>query len=414
MGLLDLLCLASDGNQLYGHAAAQATDKPNSPFYNILIRSSLNPDSASGIDWTLVNAHDDGYTYILGGEYQCTVDDQAVSTIIATSAKAAPASLLDLGAKDLRFTPTSKTSTTGTWRNIEMPGYGTSWKASFSSTLFSIKNLNNALMHANLNATDQSLISPLNHGTLASIGYAGDKLYIIGNKQPTSVVTVISILSNSTVASAAVAVYSAAGITCSSGMQTFSSRELAADVIIACDSPKNQTTYFFSLPDSFLLKRPTFTPMGSVQNSSLTRAHLATMALTDGRLQVAYMFWPSGLFSVPLMSTPALNETWIWRNVIVTGSTDVTINNRYDFRTTNEPMGPDSQDYGGTDQGMVIRASIGGESLLLLALVLWFLLHRRRKRRRQHPKDQDDNKEDKEDNEDTEEKYDNDDKQSNE
>ncbi|KAF9316832.1 hypothetical protein BG003_001492 [Podila horticola] len=109
MGPLDLLCLASDGNQLYGYVAVQATDKPNSPFYNIFIRSSLNPDSASGINWTLVNAHYDGYTYILGGEYQCTVDDQAVFTIIATSAKAAPASLLDLGAKGLRFTPTSKT-----------------------------------------------------------------------------------------------------------------------------------------------------------------------------------------------------------------------------------------------------------------------------------------------------------------
>ncbi|KAF9300904.1 hypothetical protein BGZ74_007381 [Mortierella antarctica] len=413
MGVLDLLCLASDGNQLYGYAAAQETDKPNSPFYNILIRSSFNPDSASAIGWTLVNAHYDGYTYFLGGEYQCTVDDEAVFTIIATSAKAAPASLLDLGAKGLRFTPTSKTSTTGTWRNIEMPGYGTSWKASFSSTLFSIKTLNNALMHAYLNTTDQSLIvaaldtsgiqinlgsspwalDPLNHGALASIGYADNKLYIFGNKQPTSVVTVIPILSNSTIAPAAVAVYNATSIsnTCSSGMQAFSSRELAADLIIACDSPKNQTTYFFSLQGSFSLQGPIFTPMGSVQNSSLTHTHLATMAPTDGQKQVAYMFGPSGLFSVPLMLTPALNETWTWRNVNITGPTNVTITGGYGLRTANEPMGPISPD---TDQGLIIGASIGGASLLLLALVVFFILHRRRKGRRQHPKDQEDNKED--------------------
>ncbi|KAG0083823.1 hypothetical protein BGZ93_009204 [Podila epicladia] len=431
MGVLNLLCLASDGNHLYGYAAAQATDKPNSPFYNILIRSSLNPESASAIGWTLVNAHYDGLTYLLGGEYQCTVDDEAVFTIIATSAKAAPASLLDLGAKGLRFTPISKTSTTGTWRNIEMPGYGTSWKASFSSTLFSIKNLNNALMHAYLNTTDQSLIvaaldtqgtqinlgsspwalDPLNHGALASIGYADNKLYIFGNKQPTSVVTVIPILSNSTVAPAAVAVYNATSIsnTCSSGMQAFSSRELATDLIIACDSPTNQTTYFFSLQSSFSLTGPTFTPMGNVQNSSLTHTHLATMALTDGRMKVAYMFGPSGLFSIPLILTPAENETWTWRNVSITGPANVTIINGYGFRTANEPIGPVSPDYEGTDQGLTIGASVGGASLLLLAMVVFFILHRRRKRRRQHPKDQDDNKEDKEA---TEDKDDKDDRQS--
>lgn len=157
MGALDLLCLASDGNQLYGYATVQETDKPDSPFYNILVRSNLNPDSAPALSWTLVNSYYDGLTYFLGGEFLCNVDDNAVFTIIATSAKATPASLLDLGSKGLRFTPTTRTSNTGTWRNIEMPGYDTTWKASFASTLFSIKDLNNALMHAYLNTTDQSL-----------------------------------------------------------------------------------------------------------------------------------------------------------------------------------------------------------------------------------------------------------------
>jgi len=157
MGVLDLLCLASDGNLLYGYATAQEIGRPESPFYNILIRSDPSPNSASVLGWALVSSYYDGLTYFLGGEFLCNVDDNAAFAIIATVAKATPASLLELGSKGLRFTPTTRTSNTGTWRNIEKPGYDTAWKVSFASTLFSIRDMNNALMHACLNTTDQSL-----------------------------------------------------------------------------------------------------------------------------------------------------------------------------------------------------------------------------------------------------------------
>ncbi|KAF9212407.1 hypothetical protein BGZ59_006791 [Podila verticillata] len=418
MGALNLLCLASDGNQLYGYAAAQETDKPDSPFYNILVRSNHNPDSASALSWTLVSSYYDGGTYFLGGEFLCNVDDNAVFTIIATSAKATPASLLELGSKGLRFTPATRTSNIGTWRNVEMPGYDTTWKASFASTLFSIKDLNNVLMHAYLNTTDLSLnvaalneegnaiirgaspwvLDPSPHGALASIGYADNKLFIFGSKQPTSVVTVIPLLSNSTLfPTAPMAVYNATGISnnCTSGMQAFSSQGLNQDLIIGCDSPKNQTTYFFSL------RGFTFTPLGSVQNSLLTHSHLATMAPMVSHMtpHAAYMFGSSGLYSVPLSSTPAVNETWA--RVNVTGPTNVTIASRYGSRTISDPMVPDSSDYRQADQGLIIGASIGGACILFLALVVWFVLHRRKKRRKQHPQDRDESSKDdkKDDNE---------------
>lgn len=102
---------------------------------------------------------------------------------------------------------------------------------------------------------------------------------------------------------------------------------------------------------------------------------------------VAYMFGSGGLYSVPLGSTPAVNETWA--RVGITGPMNVTIASRYGSRTINDPMVPDSSDYGQTDQGLIIGASVGGASILFLALVVWFVLHRRKKRRKQHPQDQD-------------------------
>lgn len=115
---------------------------------------------------------------------------------------------------------------------------------------------------------------------------------------------------------------------------------------------------------------------------------------------VAYMLGPSGLYSVPLGSTPAVNETWA--RVSITGPMNVTIASGYGARTINDPMVPYSSDYGHADQGLIIGASVGGVSILFLALVVWFVLHRRRKRRKQHPQDQDESSKDdkKDDNED--------------
>ena len=107
---------------------------------------------------------------------------------------------------------------------------------------------------------------------------------------------------------------------------------------------------------------------------------------------VAYIFGSSGLYSVPLSSTPAVNETWA--RVGITGPMNVTIANGYGAGTINDSKVPDSSDYGAANQGLVIGASFGGASILFLALVVWFVLRRRKNRRNKHPKDQDDSSKD--------------------
>ncbi|KAG0344959.1 hypothetical protein BG004_004047 [Podila humilis] len=449
MGALDLLCLTSDGDQLYGYATAKITGNESSPLHNILVRTAIDTrptpisDSTPAFapHWTLVSARHDPLIHYLHGEFQCTVDSQGVFTIIATNAKADPASLLQLGPKGIQYTPSrfqQDLPEAGEWKNFDMPNYDNNmWTPALKSALFNFQNTTtNIVMHAFLNTSSQLLsvgvmnpertalvigatpwsLPVLDHGNPLSIGYAASKLYIFGMFQadgaaepPMNLVTSIPILvPTADPPTAAKSVYNASDISrvCTGGMQAYSSRELDQGLVIACDSSRDKTTYFHSLKGS------TFSPLGKIVDTPFNQTELATLALKNdawSNSKLGYMIGNTGVYTVLLNNntTPPLNNNnnTAWANLTAQAPTQVTIPG-YGVSTGDERENPfvgsnDDQ----PDLQLILGASLGSLAVVTGAIVAWCLVRRRRRRRRalqlEEKNDNEEDEKEKEKNKDT-------------
>ncbi|KAG0027166.1 hypothetical protein BGZ81_005827, partial [Podila clonocystis] len=130
MTSLELECLTTDGIYLYGFSQPDYANHVYGSSAIALIRSNPNPNSATTITWTLLNAINASDHVFLKGRLQCTIDDKGVFSVFGPSSQKTKLYSDSLGPKGLQFTPGSTNtrndaqgSMSGTWTTFNLTEY---------------------------------------------------------------------------------------------------------------------------------------------------------------------------------------------------------------------------------------------------------------------------------------------------
>ncbi|KAF9356164.1 hypothetical protein BGX34_010077 [Mortierella sp. NVP85] len=123
MGILNPVCVATDGKYVYGLAyASNYSDSSSS--YNVLIKSNEYPTPTIN-SWTLVSAVPRNDYYYLGEEnvdirgYSCAIDSTGVFTVLARNSKSSKNAPVDKLIRGLQYQPAGNV-----WKNVNTsPNY---------------------------------------------------------------------------------------------------------------------------------------------------------------------------------------------------------------------------------------------------------------------------------------------------
>ncbi|KAG0365568.1 hypothetical protein BGZ54_006403 [Gamsiella multidivaricata] len=175
MGILNPVCVATDGTYVYALAYAPSFNDSSSS-YNILIKSNANPPyTLDNLSWTLVSAVPrDAYYYlgednINGHDYGCLADATGVFTALARSSKSSRDAAADNVSRGLQYQPYGNV-----WKNVST-SQGYVWNELSSSQLVNIKDPVTgvtAIIHASIashNSTSAIAVAALNTNTLTMI-----------------------------------------------------------------------------------------------------------------------------------------------------------------------------------------------------------------------------------------------------
>ncbi|KAG0010694.1 hypothetical protein BGZ82_003314, partial [Podila clonocystis] len=359
MTSLKLDCLTTDGTYLYGFS------QPNYPNYVFhssiiaLIRSNPNPNSATTITWTLLNAIDASDHVFLRAGLQCTIDDKGVFSVFSPKSQEAknhygPDSL---GPKGLQFTPGSSNtkndtqgSMSGIWTTFNLTGYEHLWQTYTTNAVF---NFNDSTAGAQY----------------MSLGYANGNLYVFGYGRHTvsraqiNAMTIIPITSTSTYVpnNRPYTTLNSTLIFSSCDSQVgYQNANLGRDLVINCWNLRENQAYFFYYDGTSIRE------LGSSRNTGIVEIESMVPVGTSTSFEIFMI--SSG--SDAINSMRLINDGTPRRNITSAKASSITIPDRFTM-TPPPPPSPtptnsgSSSDSGG---GLGAGAIIGILAALLITL----------------------------------------------
>ncbi|KAG0012029.1 hypothetical protein BGZ82_002761 [Podila clonocystis] len=383
MTSIELECLTTDGTYLYGFSQPDYSDYALGSVI-ALIRSNPNPNSATTITWTLLNAIDASDHVFLRGRLRCTIDDKGVFSVFCPKSRKTkfyyePDSL---GPKGLQFTPGSSNtrndtrgSMSGIWTTFNLTEYDRPYAI---NAVFNYKDGTgiNTLMHAVVNTTsseniflstmnrEQTSLDPNTSGdSYMSLGYANGNLYVFGRGWHTAsrarinAMTIIPITSTSTyipnnrtytVLNATLA-YSSCG-----SLVGFRNVNLGKDLVINCWA-------YFLYYDGTSIRE-----LGSSDNTDMSEILSMVPIGTIASFEIFMISRsPNG---VKINSMRLINDGTPRRNITRSSGTLITIPEKFALTPPPTPTLTNSGSSSDGVGGLGARAIIGILAALLIAL----------------------------------------------